>query len=510
MQSTIILRRSGQGPSLDIAKRAENAEMALRNIEPLRQADSITADSPWAQNLLDPDILNSYTETLARVFSGLPDDTSQFVLERLDNLESLARGRQEQARELGVILSRAGEVSQELFDAEKTRLLQQGGMPGQDLLNQAYVNAFKQNYDNLVAATASASRYPDNFNNLPRPDNVTTPGQATEFIQRTLEYAIDDRIYRLSNSALARIAEQLNLLRKDEVYNELKRLSSLKASTAPPGVNPEYTGQHTSVTDNLPGVISFSRATNTTADIPGMGQTQGIYLHELQSDLLDDLRKRGGGIPRGVTPKELDQIIAKSKEQIEALKQKRNSLEAQYDNTPAFSQERTQARTQLNTLARQQNDLEARSLAALEQQKGIRRRPYELELDEAFPGMVTDSKSVQTMMIKAAVSSAMQRGLGFVALPSQQFSSQKQLYERLPQNAKEVVKDLGEGFTLQQINLRNRSGEFPVLAITWDQSTAEGREGLNRVITRGVPFKHGGEVTTDPEDVQNLISYLNK
>lgn len=496
MQSTIILRRSGQAVPSDIAKRAESAKKALGGMETLR-----------AENLLDPDILESYTESLARAFSGQRDGTSQFVLERVDNLESLARGRQEKERELGVILSRAGEVSQELFDAEKTRLLQQGGMPSRDLLNQAYVNAFKQHYDNLVAATASASRYPDNFNNLPTPDNVTTPEQATEFIQRTLEYAIDERIFRLSNSTRARIAEQLNLLRNDVVYNELKRLSSLKVPMTPPGVNPKYTGQHTSVTDNLPGVISFSRATDTTADIPGMGQTQGIYLHELQSDLLDDLRTRGLGIPRGATPKELDRIIAKNKEQIDALEQKRISLQAQYDNAPVFSQERTQIRTQLNTLVEQQTDLQARYLAALEQQEG-KRRPS--ELDEAFPGMVTDSKSVQTMMIKAAVSSAMQRGLGFVALPSQRFSSQKQLYERLPQNAKEVVKDLGEGFTLQQINLRNRSGEFPVLAITWDQSTAEGREGLNRVITRGVPFKHGGEVTTDPEDVQNLISYLNK
>ncbi|NBS71273.1 hypothetical protein EBT31_20545, partial [bacterium] len=286
MQSTIILRRSGQVLPPDIAKRAENAENALGDIAPLRRGSPFTADSRWVEKLLDPDILERRTESLARVFSGLPDDTSQFVLERLDNLESLARGRQEQARELGVILSRAGEVSQELFDAEKAWLLQQGGMFGRDLLNQAYVNAFKQNYDNLVAVTTSASRYPDNFNNLPTPDNVTTPGQTTEFIQQILQPAIDERIFQLSNSTRARIAEQLNLLRKDEVYNELKRFSSLKAPTAPPGVNPEYKGQHTSVTDDLPGVISFSRATDTIADIPGMGQTQGIYLHELQSDLL--------------------------------------------------------------------------------------------------------------------------------------------------------------------------------------------------------------------------------
>jgi len=114
------------------------------------------------------------------------------------------------------------------------------------------------------------------------------------------------------------------------------------------------------------------------------------------------------------------------------------------------------------------------------------------------------------MMIKAAVASAAQRGLNFVALPSQLYSGQPQLYERLPQNARDVVKDLGEGFALQQINLRNRAGEFPVLAITWDQSTAAGREGLNRVLTRGVPFKHGGEVTTQPDDLKNLLSFLDK
>ena len=66
-----------------------------------------------------------------------------------------------------------------------------------------------------------------------------------------------------------------------------------------------YTGQHTSLKGgNNP--IAFSRFSEHTTELPGMGEVKGIYVNELQSDMLDDLRKMG---KRGGN-KEQDQALA--------------------------------------------------------------------------------------------------------------------------------------------------------------------------------------------------------
>jgi hypothetical protein len=126
-------------------------------------------------------------------------------------------------------------------------------------------------------------------------------------------------------------------------------------------------------------------------------------------------------------------------------------------------------------------------------------------VDEAFAGMDNNPKALQQLMIKAAVKAAVDRSLDFVALPSPQFSGQPQLYERIPQNARDVVKDLGEGFTLKQITLTNDNGPFTVNAIVWGRDAA-GREGVNRLLTQGVPFKDGGEVSSAKIMLDRLTS----
>jgi hypothetical protein len=83
---------------------------------------------------------------------------------------------------------------------------------------------------------------------------------------------------------------------------------------------------------------------------------------------------------------------------------------------------------------------------------------------------------------------AIQQGKRFVAFPGQE-SAQAQLYEKLPNNLKQVIKDLGPGFELRDVTLTTATGD-PVMhrAIVW------GPEAAARIQKKGVPFKSGGMV----------------
>jgi hypothetical protein len=64
-----------------------------------------------------------------------------------------------------------------------------------------------------------------------------------------------------------------------------------------------YRGQHSSLAEDSSTIrdpIAFSRFTEHTTDIPGLGKVDGIYVNELQSDRLDDIRTKGrmGGGPQ--------------------------------------------------------------------------------------------------------------------------------------------------------------------------------------------------------------------
>jgi hypothetical protein len=104
---------------------------------------------------------------------------------------------------------------------------------------------------------------------------------------------------------------------------------------------------------------------------------------------------------------------------------------------------------------------------------------------------------IQQLMAKNAVAGAMQLGKRFVAFPGAE-SAQAQLYEKLPNNLKQVVKDLGPGFELRPITLPKpdtsaggEGGELTSYAIVW------GDEAADRIKKQGVPFKDGGEVSTE-------------
>jgi hypothetical protein len=227
----------------------------------------------------------------------------------------------------------------------------------------------------------------------------------------------------------------------------------------------KYEGQHPSL-KNPPSPIAFSRFSEHTTEIPGIGKADGIYVNELQSDLLDDLRKRG---PKGGSRQKDEEEFRRVLSDINAVADPR-SAEAM--------------------------GLHGRR-RILDQRRASPESQY--ALPEAFAGMETSPQVAQQLMVKNAVSGAMQMGKQFVAFPGAE-SAQAQLYEKLGPNLKSVVKDLGPGFELRDVTLRDPDGkQLMHKAIVW------GPDAAARVQKKGVPFKDGGAVKRQTADHRKYL-----
>jgi hypothetical protein len=311
---------------------------------------------------------------------------------------------------------------------------------------------------------------------------------------------------------------------------EFEELFRAPVSNTMLGSNPNYKGQHAGVTANKGNQIGFSRFTEVETPLPGeTGNTRGIYLHELQSDLLDDLRQQGA--PRSASVEDLQERMRQAGEIKDARLAEIDKIEDRVNQRQREMSELTTrwARDELTEDMYQQrvreiNAAPVEGYERLQQLRSEMRAANKREitarqlledmssakLDEAFPGMERNSKALQQLMIKNAVAAAVDGGYSFVALTSPQHSAQPQLYQRIPQNARDVVKDLGEGFRVVDLTLEGSGGPFKTTAIVWGDDSAEGREAVQRVLTRGVPFAKGGEVTSKPDDIKNLLSFLDK
>lgn len=230
-----------------------------------------------------------------------------------------------------------------------------------------------------------------------------------------------------------------------------------------------YMGQHASLGGG-PSPIAFSRFSEHTTDIPGIGKTDGIYVHELQSDMLDDLRKmgtRGGAKEKDVEEYGdlTEKLKALEKTRAEAYTSGNNKLTEELDNQIVSASGRA------NILS-----------------KRIRNPQTDYGMQEAFAKMETGSKTTQQLMAKNAIAGAIQQGKSFVAFPGVE-SSQAQLYEKLPRTLKDVVKDLGPGFDMREVTLTSPDGnKSNHNAIVW------GPEAAARIQKKGVPFATGGSV----------------
>ena len=468
---------------------------------------------------------------LRDIVNELPDSTEQNRLRSyISDLEDAVGLRPSIARKLDVLqedkdylLKLATRPS--FFEPAMREALERGGAPPEQLLQQAFDTAISRAY-------ASQMQYLPGYNEFFPVD-----------LDLTGAVSYDDKVQAIASQigpAAARAKQQLQADTADTLNNtltamegyapEFEELFRAPVSNTMLGSNPNYKGQHAGVTANKGNQIGFSRFTEVETPLPGeTGNTRGIYLHELQSDLLDDLRQQGA--PRSASVEDLQERMRQAGEIKDARLAEIDKIEDRVNQRQREMSELTTrwARDELTEDMYQQrvreiNAAPVEGYERLQQLRSEMRAANKREitarqlledmssakLDEAFPGMERNSKALQQLMIKNAVAAAVDGGYSFVALTSPQHSAQPQLYQRIPQNARDVVKDLGEGFRVVDLTLEGSGGPFKTTAIVWGDDSAEGREAVQRVLTRGVPFAKGGEVTSKPDDIKNLLSFLDK
>jgi hypothetical protein len=135
---------------------------------------------------------------------------------------------------------------------------------------------------------------------------------------------------------------------------------------------------------------------------------------------------------------------------------------------------------------------------------------------------------VQQLMAKNVVLSGIKRNKNFVAFPGAE-SDQAQIYEKLPRNLEQVVKDLGPGFELQMVEVPLPEGvhhtklyrmgqagtiKFPTNALGTPKNGPPvmmapaivwGPEAAARIMKQGVRFATGGMVERQPDDNRRYL-----
>ena len=342
------------------------------------------------------------------------------------------------------------------------------GGPGiniSDSYRQARVRAtreaFERGNDFLRANNAPTMKVPD-FDSFQSPSmwahsgsNPLTPGADELYEQARGLFAVAERPLVEARLALAGPADSLSKAFLKEISH-----------------NTPYMGQHTALKNSPHDPISFSRFSEHTTDIPGIGKADGIYVNELQSDLLDDLRKKGvkGG------------SLEKDEKKLRELESRMRGITDS---------------TEREALESKMRNLRTRLYMGMGPNNTPNAGFY--ELSGSFPGMESSPQVAQQLMVKNAISGAMQMGKQFVAFPGAE-SAQAQLYEKLGPNLKSVVKDLGPGFELRDVTLRDPDGkQLMHKAIVW------GPDAAARVQKKGVPFKDGGAVERQTADHRKYL-----
>jgi hypothetical protein len=289
-----------------------------------------------------------------------------------------------------------------------------------------------------------------------------------------------------------------------------------------------YKGQHPNLNEpykqNNP--VAFSRFTDHDAVIGNQGTKSGMYVHELQSDRFDDLIKKG---PKGGSPekdkKELialniqvkDKIgmpahdgtpegLARYGAEIGPATDRANIFNKAADAISIKSYDKDGANEKIKALIAtypDQVDLIKDALKIAQRQKvltgSMRKGSQAHQLEESFAGMETSPQVVQQLLAKNAIVAAMQRGKEFISFPGKE-SSQAQLYEKLPGNLKQVVKDLGPGFEIRPIELPVGDVDaINTLGVTWSPEAAA------RILKTGVPFNKGGMVERKTDDNRRYL-----
>lgn len=314
-----------------------------------------------------------------------------------------------------------------------------------------------------------------------------------EFMGR-LETVVANQMHLVSQKEKDAVAELTQ-----KFYPELTEAAKAFRS------NSLYEGQHKSLTPKGTP-IAFSRFVDHTVNLPDKGETKVMHMIELQSDLLDDIRKTGS--KSGSKVQDLEDLLKTEASIKKILKEdprlvdparKLDHIRSIYPNSAPV--EKSEA---YRSIIKENPEIEKELIEYLklrdkESKLNVRSRQGKYDLEEAFPGMEMSPQVVQQMMIKNAIGGAMQRGVTAVTFPGKE-SKQAQLYEKLYPNLKQVVKDLGPGFDLRQIELYDSLGNaYSHWGVVWDDSIAK------KVMKQGIRFNKGGLVDKQDSDYRKFI-----
>lgn len=253
-----------------------------------------------------------------------------------------------------------------------------------------------------------------------------------------------------------------------------------------------YEGQHPTLT---PGghPVGFARFTEHTVDVPGYGTLEGRHIHDFQSDLAQDVRRTG---PKGGS-------LAKDKAEYDKLVAEQAAGMAE---PPANMPDAEKKKLAL--------EMAKRDKRISELGHRIRSPNTNYSLEQPFAGFETRPAVEQQLLMKTAIQSAMRAGKNFVTFPGKE-SMQPTLYEKIPNNLKQVVKDMGTtGLEIRPIELppttreiKDRHGNIthplgqPLTAygLVWSPEAAQ------RIMQSGVPFAKGGSVDKSNTDYRAYI-----
>jgi len=267
--------------------------------------------------------------------------------------------------------------------------------------------------------------------------------------------------------------------------------------------------------------VAFSRFTDHTVNLNGR-KVEGMYVTELQSDLYKRLKQRGavGKSAADDAPK-IDKIKQEQQDlnsQIETLREEHESYSKYGENPNTINYEVTGAK-----LRDLQNQLLNKDILI----SNIKNKKYDVA--PAYAGMENSPQVIQQLAAKNAVLAGIKRGKNFVAFPGVE-SDQAKLYEKMPRNIDEILRDLGPGFEHQMVHIplpegvdstkmykmmKAKSVEYPTdangivmnnepltmlsHAIVW------GPEAAARILKQGVRFNHGGSVERQPDDNRRYL-----
>jgi hypothetical protein len=260
------------------------------------------------------------------------------------------------------------------------------------------------------------------------------------------------------NAAMKKVRENIHTS-YDKVYEELRPYTG-------------YKGQHESVTNKDINPIGFSRYTEHAVDMNGK-QLNGRHVHELQSDLAQDVKQLG--------PK--NRSLEKDREELATLKSKLAGID---ELDPTQKIDKAKLDNRIDTLERRITITS----------------PGKYFLEQPFAGFETSPSVEMQLLMKNAIQSTMRAGQDFVTFPGKE-SARPALYEKVLPNLKQAVKDLGgekAGFDIKPITLPNPGGTEPtVWGVVWSPETA------TKTLEKGIPFKKGGMVERKNDDNRRYL-----